>query len=197
MIVKEEGGGFTELEPGIYDAVCYGLVDIGTQTDPVFNKTQHKAILKFELLDELYDDNGEEKRRIFSQFYTLSLHEKAKLRRHLNGWRGKEFTKDELAGFEMENILGKNCVLVVAHTEKGKAVIESISKYKKEPADSSRPHEYFSFDDFEGEFPAWMTDGIIGLCQKSKEFHAFIEPSVSEERNEIAEDEEDFEEVPF
>jgi hypothetical protein len=47
--------------------------------------------------------------------YTLSLNEKATLRKHLEAWRGKLFTPAELEGFDLENLLGANCQLQVIH----------------------------------------------------------------------------------
>jgi hypothetical protein len=50
--------------------------------------------------------------------YTLSLHEKANLRRELETWRGKKFTAEEGEGFDLEKLLGANCQLQVIHNEK-------------------------------------------------------------------------------
>jgi hypothetical protein len=41
-----------------------------------------------------------------SKNFTLSLAEKATLRKDLQTWRGREFTADELRGFELKNVLG-------------------------------------------------------------------------------------------
>lgn len=172
MKVADTGGGDFNLETGIYNAVCFGLIDVGTQDNDYGgeHKKQHQIIMKFELLDEFYEHDGEQFRSQFSQFYTLSLGSKANLRKHLVGWRGKEFTAEELQGFELRNILGKNCVLVIGLTESGKPKIESISKYKGTPEESTRDLEYFSFEDFDGEFPEFMSDGIKRICVKSEEY---------------------------
>ena len=176
------------VEPGIYDAICYGIIDIGTQHNEWQGETsvKHQAILKFELMDEIMEYEGKQVRKIFSQFYTLSLHVKAKLRKHLNGWRGRDFTAEELSGFELKNVLGKPCRLVVGLTENGKSTIESVSKYKGDKADIDRDIEYFSFEDFRGDFPEWMSDGIKGLCQKSDEYHEAFAGAVSGEISNIA-----------
>jgi hypothetical protein len=54
-----------------------------------------------------------------SKNYTLSLGEKAALRKDLQTWRGKEFTSDELRGFELKNILGHWAMLSVAKSTGG------------------------------------------------------------------------------
>lgn len=49
------------------------------------------------------------------QRYTLSLHEKSKLRPMLEAWRGRKFTNEELEGFDLERLLGANCQVQVCH----------------------------------------------------------------------------------
>jgi hypothetical protein len=47
--------------------------------------------------------------------YTLSLSDKANLRKHLEAWRGRKFTPLELRGFDLENLIGVNCQIQVIH----------------------------------------------------------------------------------
>lgn len=48
--------------------------------------------------------------------YTLSLNSKAKLRQHLEAWRGRKFSGEELKGFDLEKLLGANCQLQIVHS---------------------------------------------------------------------------------
>src|SRR6056297_1005284 len=112
---KESGQKDFNIEPDIYDAVCTGMIDIGTQHGEWQGKEKirRQCIIQWELLDELYvDDEEQEHRKHFSQFYTQSLDPRAKLRKHLTGWRGRDFNSEELQGFDPKNILGKPCRLV-------------------------------------------------------------------------------------
>src|SRR6056297_3019607 len=122
---KEETGGGFNLGPGIYPAICTQLIDLGTQEDEYqgHKKVRKRCIIGWELVDELYEADGESKRMHFSQVYTQSLHPKATLRKHLSGWRGRDFTSEELEGFDSKNILGKSCMLVVVKTESGKSIV--------------------------------------------------------------------------
>ena len=54
-----------------------------------------------------------------SKEFTLSLHERANLRRVLISWRGRQFTAEELGGFELANVLGANAMLNVVHNDRG------------------------------------------------------------------------------
>jgi hypothetical protein len=57
--------------------------------------------------------NGE--RHTVSARYTVSLHKKSRLRQHLEMWRGKAFTAEELKGFDLEKLIGANGQMQVVH----------------------------------------------------------------------------------
>jgi len=61
--------------------------------------------------------NAEGKPFTISAFYTDSLHEKANMRRMLENWRGRAFSKEELRGFEINKVLDKPCLVSVVHKE--------------------------------------------------------------------------------
>ena len=113
LIAKDSGGGnFTPVAPGMHLARCYRIVDLGTQTTDFQGQIKHlqKVMLQFEVHGE--DDNGKPlvtpkgEPMSISKNFTLSLAEKATLRKDLQAWRGREFTADELRGFELKNVLG-------------------------------------------------------------------------------------------
>lgn len=80
---------------------------------------------------------GEEKPRIISKEYTLSLSDKATLRRDLESWRGQRFSDDDIyvVGFDLQNILGKPCQITVGHntskTGKTYADIAGIVRFRR------------------------------------------------------------------
>ena len=193
MIIKEtRSGGIEEKQPGVYDAICVGLIDVGTKQDKFTEKDKHQVLIQFELLDQFYtDSNGEEQRSTHSQFYTLSVHEKSNLRKALRGWRGRDFTADELAGFELKNILSKPCKLVITHNENGKAIIDNVLKFEGE-VEQPKEVRYFSFDDFNGHFPSWMSEGMIGMLKDCNEYINYSENNEAPKVNELEE-----EEIPF
>ena len=127
LVAKEGGGesGFTPVPPGMHLARCYRIVDLGTQKSEWQGEVKHlhKVMLQFEVHGE--DDSGKPlvtkkgEPMTISKNYTLSLGEKAALRKDLQTWRGKEFTSDELRGFELKNILGHWAMLSVAKSTGG------------------------------------------------------------------------------
>jgi hypothetical protein len=111
--VKDTGGGDFELAPeGNHVAVCYMVVDLGVQQTSFGEK--HKILIGWELVNEPMKDG---RPFVISQQYTASLSEKANLRRDLESWRGRKFTKEELDGFDVSNVVGVPCMISVVHSE--------------------------------------------------------------------------------
>lgn len=105
---------YTPPSTGMHIARCYRLIDLGTQqkTFQGQNKGEARKILVgWELLGEDRMDDG----RPFqiSRSYFLSLHEKAALRKDLESWRGRPFTPEEEAGFDVSKLVGAYCMLNV------------------------------------------------------------------------------------
>jgi hypothetical protein len=59
--------------------------------------------------------------------FTASLHEKSNLHRDLKSWRGRAFTPQELAGFDIENVLGASCQLLISHTERDGTTFANVA----------------------------------------------------------------------
>ena len=107
------------LEPGSYLARCVQIIDLGEQMNEIAGKLQRQVMLLFEIPFERIEINGDDKPRMISGIYTLSLSDKAKLRGVLESWRGKQFTEEELAAFDLRKILNTPCMLsVVEKTSK-------------------------------------------------------------------------------
>jgi len=112
------------IPEGVHVAKCYAIYDIGTQKKIWKDKVKfvRKVVLAFEVPEEriLIEKDGEEKDlpMAISSIYTLSIFPKAYLRKDLETWRGKTFTKEELDGFDLKNITGKSCLIQVVHEPK-------------------------------------------------------------------------------
>ena len=107
------------LEAGSYPARCVQVIDIGDQMNDLSGKLQREVMILFEIPSERINVNGEDKPRMISATYTLSLSDKAKLRSVLESWRGKQFTDEELAAFDLRKVLNTPCLLsVVEKTSK-------------------------------------------------------------------------------
>lgn len=116
------GADFAPIPAGLHTGICYSVIDLGTQpsNNPAFQDSR-KVLLIWELPNERADFQNkttgamENKARVISAEYTLSLGSKANLRKVLESWRGKPFTKEEAEGFEVGVLAGKACQLNVMH----------------------------------------------------------------------------------
>lgn len=128
LLAKKTGGDYVPVPQGTHLAICYGLIDLGTQTEQFGTKAPrnvHKVRVVWELPNERTADN---KPMSIGTFYSVSLHEKSTMRKHLEAWRGRPFTDEEMAGFKLVNIVGKPCMIVVVHKPRdGGGVSDSIA----------------------------------------------------------------------
>jgi hypothetical protein len=110
-------------EAGTTQAVCCAVWDLGLQqtmykNDDGTDKVQHKLIIAWEIVQKIDAPESEYhgKPYMLSKKYTLSLGEKANLRKDLESWRGRPFTADELkGGFDIEKLYGINCFIGIKH----------------------------------------------------------------------------------
>lgn len=128
FIATDSGGGgnFKRVPQGVFIGRCYSLIDLGTQhtTGQYGDKFQHKIRIGWELFGDDEEGNpltievdGKEMPLTINKSYTVSLHEKAGLRRDLAAWRGKDFTDDEAKAFDVSKLLGAFCMINVTTSE--------------------------------------------------------------------------------
>ena len=113
IIAKEGGKTFEKMPTGVVQAVCAYVEDIGTHEGSYQGKPtlRHQVIICWELAEKMRMGDHAGRNFIVSKFYTLSLNPKASLRKDLESWRGKSFTKEELESFDLEKLIGVNCLL--------------------------------------------------------------------------------------
>jgi hypothetical protein len=164
VIVKSSGGDFTPLDPGTYIARCVSLWDIGTHESEYQGgvKTRKQVILQWEVPDETFDDG---RPMTISGFYTLSLHEKSNLYKTLVAWRGRNFTPEELAGFDLETIVGAPCLLTVVHNDQGRARVGGVAKLGKGMTCADAVHPLST--DPGAEIPEWVQAQISKSVEHS------------------------------
>lgn len=127
FIVKDSGGGdFKRVPPGAYIGRCYSLIDLGTQESigQFGTKFQHKIRIAWELFGEDEQGNpltvevdGKTMPMTIYKSYTVSLHEKAGLRKDLAAWRGRDFTDEEAKAFDVSKLLGAYCMVNCTQSE--------------------------------------------------------------------------------
>lgn len=174
------GGDFQHAPVGTHVARCIRLIDLGTQQGEWMGKPTYKSqvLVMWELPEELMEasdhTDGEARPFIVSKFYTNSLSEKANLRKDLTTWRGRDFTDDELARFDLQSILGHACLLSVVEKGNGKEGVKVAGVMKlpkgqqvKEPVN---PSFALWLDEFNPEVFDGLSDGIKNIIKKAPEY---------------------------
>lgn len=209
LIAKSSGERIPVMEEGTYQAVCSGIIDIGLQKSEKYQKTSPKVMITWSFPGEEIEVNNEKKLRIISKEYTNSLGEQSNLTRDLQAWRGKNFTEEELNGFNLINVLNAPCLLQIIHKERNGnkyADICSIMALPKgmEKLDTSKveQHIIFDFDSKETwenfyQIPEWIQNKIKNATNyESSGLKKFVELSEID-RTENKNDDEDTDELPF
>ena len=108
---KDNRREFTPAPEGLHQGVCVDVVDLGMVESGKWG-AKHKVRIIWQLEQR---DEETDRRFTVSQSYNISLNEKATLRHHLEAWRGRKFTAEELQGFDLEKLIGVNCQIQVVH----------------------------------------------------------------------------------
>ena len=113
LIARKSASDDFELAPaGTAQGVCVDVVDLGHHPNPFSpGKTQHKVLVIWQV--DAVSRKGE--RLTVQKRYTLSLDDRAILRHDLESWRGRSFTKEEEAGFDVQQVIGANALLNIQH----------------------------------------------------------------------------------
>lgn len=162
---------FKRVPPGIHAAVCNMVVDCGIQPGGRF-KPRHQVYVRWEIPAERIEwtdrlGSTHEGPMNIGKFYTASLAEKAALRRDLENWRGRPFSRDELDGFDLFRILGTACQLMVTHSTQGEDTYANVSGVMGFPRDLPKPraeHRLVKYSPGEpgqfDELPQWLRDRV-------------------------------------
>jgi len=187
LIAKSTEGGsstFTPVPPGMHLARCYRIVDLGTQkTEYMGNvKNLHKVMFQFEVHSEdaqgepLLTSKGDP--MTVSKNYTVSLAEKSNLRKDLQSWRGKDFSSDELKGFELKNVLGQWAMLSVVEAHRDGNTYTNIANINPVPAsmkknglpEGKNELKLFSIEDADLELFESFSDNLKNKIRLSPEW---------------------------
>lgn len=184
---KPDTGSFAPPPAGNHVAICYRLIDLGTQIVEWqgVKKTQRKVLISWELPNELMTE-GDYAGQPFTigRRYTWSMSEKANLRHDLESWRGKAFTDDDFVGpnrFNARNIIGKPCMLSIVHESKDGNTYANIKSVAAMPKGMTAPPMintpiYFTLerDGFDNVVLDGMSDKMKETIKASPEYRELI-----------------------
>ncbi len=132
-ITPTQGGADFDIVPtGLHKARLVRVVDYGTQEVTYKDQIQHKhkVFMMWELPECLIKE-GEFEGKPFSivQTFTPSFHENSNLGPLLVGWKGRDFTQEEMDTFNIIDLLNETFLLNVIHNKStdGKSTFANIS----------------------------------------------------------------------
>lgn len=208
-IIAKNSGTPRELIPaGNYVARAYSFLHIGTVIENFQgeSKLQNKVRIGWELPTELKvfkEENGEQP-LVISKEYSLSMNEKANLRKMLASWRGKDFSEDEAKGFDITKLVGVPCMLNIIHkpSKDGTKTYEEIGSISPMPKGMQCPaqvnaNKILQYDAFDNEIFDSLPDFIKDKIKSSQEYAAMQTPKhQTHVMQPIGADEED-DQLPF
>ena len=149
MVVREPEQQFVQAPAGVHAAVCVDEVDLGlvpNRFDP-----ESGDVPTVRLFWQIDENMGDGRPYLIKKDYRASLHEKAGLRKDLEAWRGRPIHfRDELAGFDLENIVGAPCMInIVKKTSRKGKEFSKISSITPLPKSMQRiePRDYIRVKD--------------------------------------------------
>lgn len=187
FIASDNGSGdFKKVPQGVHMGRCYSLIDLGTQLvkSQHGDKMMHKIRIAWELFGEdeagnplTVDYEGKVMPMTISKSYTLSLSEKANLRKDLQAWRGRDFTEEEAKGFDITKLLGVYCMVNVTHSETNGKTYANVSGLTPIPSalknakpDPIHSNIIFNLDEPDWEVFASFHEKLQDAIKSSPEF---------------------------
>lgn len=197
IVAKKGGNSYEPLAAGNYAARCISMIHVGTIEEEFkgVKKWMDKVILTWEIPDEQkeFTEGKGLQPYVFSKDFTLSMYEKAALRKYLEGWRGKAFTNDEADAFDITALIGKTCLINIIHTEKGDKTYANISGVSAMPKGMTclpqiNPTVIFNVDEFDQDVFDKLHEFVQNKIKRSKEYERLMHPELThEESDEVAE----------
>lgn len=193
---KPDGKTRTLAPEGTHVATCVGLIQIGT-IEREFKgekKWVDKLRFTFELPEELHvfkEEDGE-KPLVVSAEYSNSMGGKSKLRPIVEGILGVALHDAEAYSYDMEDLLGRSCLISITHqvSKKGNkyVVIKSTSPLLKNmPVPKQlNPTKLLTYEKWNQNYFDSLPDFIKDVMKTSKEYNIMF--GTQQKLSEIEED---------
>ena len=186
IIAKNKTVEFDPIDAGSYVARVWQMIEIGNIAG-FQGAIQNKVRIGFELPTEMKVFNPEkgEQPRVISQEYTLSFHEKSKLRKVIEACDPNALKVGEdgfLEEFDIEALIGKECLITIAHkaSKEGNqfAYINGVTRLPKGMVCPKAINEpiVLSYDKWKQEIFDALPDFLKDKIKSSQEYQRMINP---------------------
>lgn len=163
------------VAPGVYMAVCVGVIDLGEQYSEAYKNYSNKVKFVWALPGETVEIDGEIAERQLSREFSVATKKTSKLRTFLCSWNGKTYSDEEFLDLELFDQIGQPCQLNVVLNDTGEyANVDSVMPLPKGiPAPISQTSvivwdmDHWD-DDLFDKLPTWTQDQIKKSTQYQK-----------------------------
>ncbi len=164
------------VEPGVYIAVCVGVIDLGEQYSERFKNYRNEVQFVWELAGETVEIDGEQKPRQLSRTFSVATSKKSNLRGFLSSWNGVQYSDDQFQELDLFGQAGRSCQLNVVLNDTGEyANVDSVIPLPKgvtAPAAMS-PLVLWNMDEWSDQafdaLPEWVQEKIRKSTQFQKD----------------------------
>lgn len=135
---RDMGGGFDPHPEGQFAMTCVDVVNLGTKVER-FGDQDPREVEKASLVFASGESQDKGELMIVTVEMTLSMNEKANMRKFLESWRGKSYTAEQAeAGVPLHKLHGQTALVTIEHvtTRRNRrfAKVVSISPLPKQVA---------------------------------------------------------------
>lgn len=163
------------VEPGVYFAVCIGVIDLGEQYSDKFKNYSNRVQFVWELPSETIEVDGKQEPKQLSKEFAIATKKNSGLRTFISSWNSKAYNDEEFQEVELFDQIGKACQLNVVLNDTGEyANVDNIMPIPKgipAPLSSAKPIVW-DMDNWNDEIfkalPEWVQDKIKKSTQYQK-----------------------------
>lgn len=164
------------VEPGVYMAVCVGVVDLGEQYSELYKSYSNKVKFVWALPSETIEVDGKTEERQLSREFSVATKKTGKLRTFLSSWNSKNYSDEEFMELDLFDQIGKACQLNVVLNDTGEyANVDSVIPIPKGFPEPTSKTAFFTWDmdawddaAFD-KLPAWTQEQIKKSTQYQKD----------------------------
>lgn len=164
------------VEPGVYLAVCVGVIDLGEQYSEKFKNYRNEVQFVWELAGETVEVDGEQKPRQLSRTFSVAASKKSNLRGFLGGWNGVQYSDEQFQDLDLFGQAGRPCQLNVVLNDTGEyANVDSVIPLPKgmSAPQAVSPTILWNMDEWSDEkfsaLPDWVQEKIKKSTQYQKD----------------------------
>lgn len=164
------------VEPGVYIAVCIGVIDLGEQYSEKFKNYSNKVQFVWEIPSETIEVDGKQEPRQLSKDFTISASNKGNLRGFISSWNSKQYSDEEFLEVDLFDQIGKPCQLNVVLNSTGEySNVDNLMPLPKgfpAPVSNTAPIMWDMEkwdDDVFSKLPEWVQEKIKKSTQYQKD----------------------------